>query len=279
MKKLLACFLVIALLLPALCLAEDTSVAWSFPLALKDINSTVLDLANSENPLPEDYAPDDLMTMRTRKNDADGLNTNGGIYMATTTKIILRRIAGNALVKLVNAAQTDGITLYARAGYRTRADQEKRYARAEASGKLDYVQKPGECDYETGLAVTMVSKEYRASELDESFATTAEAQWLAKNCTRFGFIIRYPEGKEDVTGNKYEPWHLRYVGPTVAAYITENNLTLEEFLDSYNTALDEFVAAGGDLEEALQLGVLPDGPVELDAVDSEGDHEITIFHD
>ena len=61
--------------------------------------------------------------------------------------------------------------------------------------------------------------------------TSPEAQWLANNAHRFGFILRYPEGKEDITGYNYEPWHIRYVGKDVAKKIYEKNITLEEYLN------------------------------------------------
>ena len=69
---------------------------------------------------------------------------------------------------------------------------------------------------------------------------------MAENCARFGFILRYPEDKEDITEINYEPWHLRYVGVPVATYIMDNGLCLEEFYDQLMTAIDGFIAAGGD---------------------------------
>ena len=65
--------------------------------------------------------------------------------------------------------------------------------------------------------------------IDDSFANTPESDWLAANCSKYGFIIRYPKGKESVTGYKYEPWHIRYVGKEKAEAITKSGLTLEEY--------------------------------------------------
>ena len=62
-----------------------------------------------------------------------------------------------------------------------------------------------------------------------ALAYTPEAAWIAAHCAEYGFIIRYPQGKEDITGYKYEPWHVRYVGPEKAAAITASGLTLEEY--------------------------------------------------
>ena len=81
--------------------------------------------------------------------------------------------------------------------------------------------------------------------MNEKMAQEPETQWMAENCARFGFILRYPADKEDVTEINYEPWHLRYVGVEVATYIMDNGLCLEEFHDQLAVAIDEFIAAGG----------------------------------
>ena len=71
---------------------------------------------------------------------------------------------------------------------------------------------------------------YHHSTMEESFEYDAEAIWMAEHCAEYGFILRYPKGKQDVTGIIFEPWHFRYVGVEIATYIMENNLTLEEYL-------------------------------------------------
>ncbi len=83
--------------------------------------------------------------------------------------------------------------------------------------------RPGYSEHQSGLTID-------CNTIDDAFGQTEEAAWLAKHCAEYGFIIRFPEGKEDITGYKYEPWHIRYVGTQVATEITENNLTLEEYL-------------------------------------------------
>ena len=88
-----------------------------------------------------------------------------------------------------------------------------------------FVALPGKSEHQSGLAID-VTNESRC--MDKS---SKEAQWLANNAYRFGFILRYPEGKEDITGYNYEPWHIRYVGKKAAKYIYNNNLTLEECLN------------------------------------------------
>ena len=83
--------------------------------------------------------------------------------------------------------------------------------------------RPGHSEHQTGLAIDVNS-------VDDSFRGTPEAIWLADNCYKYGFIIRYPEGKEGITGYKYEPWHIRYVGSEIAKKVHDagSNATLEE---------------------------------------------------
>ncbi|KAF1297700.1 peptidase M15 [Enterococcus sp. JM4C] len=96
------------------------------------------------------------------------------------------------------------------------------------------VTEPGYSEHHTGLAVDVVDESwynnYPKEVLEEGFGKQPGAQWLAENAPEFGFIVRYPKGKEAITKIDYEPWHLRYVGKESAKYITENDLTLEEYL-------------------------------------------------
>lgn len=87
---------------------------------------------------------------------------------------------------------------------------------------------PGTSEHATGLALDIASTQY--GELDEKQAETAEAKWLAENCWKYGFILRYPPEKSAVTGIIFEPWHYRYVGKDVAKEIKEKDITLEEYL-------------------------------------------------
>ncbi len=87
---------------------------------------------------------------------------------------------------------------------------------------------PGYSEHETGLAADIVSLDYQV--LDGGQEATAENQWLRENCWRYGFILRYPDGTEEITGISYEPWHFRYVGKEAAREITDRGITLEEYL-------------------------------------------------
>lgn len=93
---------------------------------------------------------------------------------------------------------------------------------------------PGMSEHALGLALDLISNQY--SELDEKQQTTAEAKWLAENCYKYGFILRYPPEKTNITGIIYEPWHYRYVGEEHAAKITERAITLEEYIQEYYEA-------------------------------------------
>ncbi len=90
---------------------------------------------------------------------------------------------------------------------------------------------PGSSEHQIGLAVDIITDGY--SSLDEGFGDTAAGKWLADNSAQYGFILRYPSGKEEITSIEYEPWHFRYVGVDAANVITDNNLCLEEFWNLY----------------------------------------------
>src|SRR5699024_2575641 len=91
-----------------------------------------------------------------------------------------------------------------------------------------YSAKPGQSEHQTGLVMDITSESVNF-DLSEDFGKTPEGEWVANNAHLFGFIIRYPEGKEDITGYIYEPWHLRYLSPDVATAVFESELTYEEF--------------------------------------------------
>ncbi len=132
-----------------------------------------------------------------------------------------------AFEKMQTAASEDGLYLYILSGYRSYAEQQYQYnVHVENKGK-EYADKvsarPGYSEHQTGLSMDINSTE-------DSFADTKEAAWIAQNCTKYGFIVRFPKDKEKQTGYNYEPWHIRYVGIENAQKITESGLCLEEYL-------------------------------------------------
>lgn len=124
-------------------------------------------------------------------------------------------------------AASIGLNIYISSGFRSYASQQaiySRYVAADGQAAADrYSARPGHSEHQTGLAFDLNS-------IDESFGATAEGQWVRDNAHRFGFIVRYPEGKEAVTGYIWEPWHLRYLGVDVATSVHESGLSLEEYL-------------------------------------------------
>ncbi|MBQ4602872.1 MAG: M15 family metallopeptidase, partial [Clostridia bacterium] len=91
-----------------------------------------------------------------------------------------------------------------------------------------WVARPGTSEHHTGLAFDIVSASYQ--KLDRSQENTPEQKWLMANCHKYGFILRYPDDKTEITGINYEPWHYRYVGLDIAKEIHEKQITLEEYL-------------------------------------------------
>lgn len=136
-------------------------------------------------------------------------------------------IAQNAFDEMAAAAAQDGITLFVNSSYRSYQDQESlynSYAAERGTEAADEVSsRPGHSEHQTGLT-------FDVNTTEDSFAGTPEANWLAKHCAEYGFIIRYPEGKEDKTGYVYEPWHIRYLGKEKAQAVTKSGLCLEEYL-------------------------------------------------
>lgn len=138
----------------------------------------------------------------------------------------------NAFYKMQAGAWQDGISLWICSGFRSYWDQYYLYNNYVArDGKTEadtYSARPGHSEHQTGLAMDL-------NNASRSFYGTREAAWIAAHCAEYGFIIRYPQGKENITGFIYEPWHVRYVGKDLARKITDSGLCLEEYLgiDSY----------------------------------------------
>lgn len=105
------------------------------------------------------------------------------------------------------------------------------------------IARPGQSEHQTGLAVD-ISAVSRNCYLDTCFATTNEGRWLADNSYKYGFILRYPEDKVDITGYQYEPWHFRYVGIDLATALHDSDLTLDEAWPYLKTARDTLVKNG-----------------------------------
>ena len=149
-----------------------------------------------------------------------------------------------SLMAMLKAAQDDGAPLEIASPYRSDERQKRLFAEHIAGymrAGMSYVDAfgqtaqavtvPGSSEHQIGLAVDLVQNDHYA--LDEAFGETKGGKWLRDNSYRFGFILRYPKGKENITGIEYEPWHFRYVGVDAATEMYENDLCLEEFWGGY----------------------------------------------
>lgn len=188
-----------------------------------DPDSWELRLVRQDHPLPSDYAPELAEIERNEMFDARAV-----MHL-------------NALIK---AARDAGYTVYVCSGYRSYETQSWIYWKhveeyraqgmtqeeAEAATRLA-VNYPGGSEHQLGLAADILESQTQA--MEPYIGGSGLMLWLEQHCADYGFIIRYPDGKTDVTGVEYEPWHLRYVG-ACARYIMENGLCLEEFLALYD---------------------------------------------
>ena len=179
-------------------------------------------LVNKQHPIPDDY-----------ELKLGSIKTSRGSMKCD------RRIIAD-LEKMIEDARKDGINLVICSPYRPSTRQKylfnkkvKAYVKSGNSYMDSYylsaqaVNIPGSSEHEIGLALDIVSDRY--SGLNEGFADTDAGKWLAKHCMEYGFVLRYPKGKESITGIEYEPWHFRYVGKEAAEYMSSENICLEEF--------------------------------------------------
>lgn len=136
-------------------------------------------------------------------------------------------VAKAALQNMFDAAKADGLNLFIRSGFRNYATQQRlynNYVSRDGVAEADrYSARAGHSEHQTGLA-------FDINKADSSFEGSPEAIWLAANCHKYGFIIRYPAGKESITGYIYEPWHVRYLGVETATAVYNSGLCLEEYL-------------------------------------------------
>jgi LAS superfamily LD-carboxypeptidase LdcB len=180
--------------------------------------SSLLILANKKNRLPEGYVPADLV-------DAGIPCTNGSAVM--------RAPAAAALQQMYNAAAADGVSLAISSAYRSESYQSSLYNNYVSmygeAGADAISSRPGYSDHQTGLAADFV--EGGDADFNESFENTVSGKWLASHAHLYGFIMRYPQGKESITGYNYEPWHFRYVGidSASAIYSAGADETFEEY--------------------------------------------------
>ena len=177
-------------------------------------------LANAENPLPQDWS------IQTEE-------VQNGYEMD--------KRAAPAMREMIQAAKEDGVELMLCSAYRSIEKQPQQFDRSQqaymAQGMSEeeaYAKTatetaiPGTSEHQTGLAADIVTPTYQM--LDAGFADTPAGQWLSEHATEYGFVLRYPQDKQEVTGIIYESWHYRFVGKTHAKLMKESGLCLEEYL-------------------------------------------------
>lgn len=181
----------------------------------------ILAPVDKQHRLPADCAPGDLVALP-------------GAYTAVAHDQLMRAEAADAAVRLFEGAIADGVYIYAVSSYRSYDDQvvtfnyhvgnlgEEEAARISA--------RPGHSEHQLGTTTDVVSAS--SGYTLDGFVGTAEADWVAENAWRYGFIVSYPPGMESVTGYVYEPWHIRYVGEAVAADVQDSGMTLGQYLHS-----------------------------------------------
>jgi D-alanyl-D-alanine carboxypeptidase len=180
-------------------------------------------IVNKQHPLqPKTYIPADLIV------------PNVPLRLANTAEQMHFRKAGQAdLETLFADAKTAGLSMTLGSGYRSEAYQEQLYTgyiKSDGQAAADRSSaRPGYSEHQTGLALDFDRADMKCS-LEACFADTDEGKWLAANAYKYGFLLRYPADKEQVTGYEYEPWHYRYVGKELALELHDKHIeTLEEF--------------------------------------------------
>ena len=177
-------------------------------------------LVNPWNKLPEDFRVE-------LKKLSNGLRVDARIYDDLSAMLSDCRKAGlSPLVCSAYRSQETQTRLYRNKISRLRAAGYTAEKAVQEAGR--WVAVPGTSEHQTGLAVDLVAASYQI--LDQKQEQTAEQKWLMEHCWEYGFILRYPTDKSEITGIGYEPWHYRYVGKTAAAAIHDSGLCLEEYL-------------------------------------------------
>lgn len=173
-------------------------------------------LVNKDNPLPRAHIPNDLINVESKYKD----------------NILLDKKAYESFQKLQQAALKKNYKIDIESGYRTFDYQEKIYNKLIEEKGFSYavtrIAEPGKSEHQTGLAIDVCVYKDGKCYIEHELEDLPETKWIHENSPKYGFILRFPEGKENITKYSYEPWHLRYVGE-LATYLYDNKLTLEEY--------------------------------------------------
>lgn len=181
-----------------------------------NLEDDYLILVNKYYHLNADYIPDDLVSVSNR------------YYYGENHQI--RSVVYDAFIDMWNAANNEGIYLIINSSYRTYAEQQQVYDSYKDSRGTTYADsiaaRPGYSEHQTGLAIDIFSTEYTTT---SNFKDSPAHQWLVNHAYQYGFIQRYEEDTEEITGFAEEAWHWRYVGVEVATYLHEHDITFDEY--------------------------------------------------
>lgn len=177
-------------------------------------------VVNKQRPISSSYSPSDL-----RKPNV-ALKSSG---------LALRAEAASALERMFTDASAQSANLMLGSAYRSYSSQSSiynNYVRSYGQAEADrFSARPGTSEHQTGWAADLSQRYDQSCWLEICFGATAEGQWLKNNAHKYGFIIRYPNGKEGITGYQYEPWHVRYFGTDLANKIHSAGQTVEEYFN------------------------------------------------
>lgn len=180
-------------------------------------------VVNKNRPIPLSYIPQDLITPNIALNNQKSASEN-----------TISSVMSNDLISMFEDSKLDNINIMMASGYRSSDLQAIYYnslVRSLGPVEADLVSaKPGTSEHQTGLALD-IAPTSRECYLEACFADTKAGSWLKDNAHKYGFILRYPLGKEEITGYQFEPWHFRYVGKDMAQKIYSKNATLEEYFN------------------------------------------------
>ena len=198
-----------------------------------DITSWEFTLVNGDHSIDR-YEPEQLAYLNQTLAETDIQTAYNGNRCPVDARI------AEPLIAFGLGCKEAGLTVFLSSGYRSYSDQAANFTRiCQNNGITDgkdgaghYITMPAGCsEHQLALCCDITDRYYQIK--DSSIEQTATYQWLNEHCAEYGFVQRFPAGKEDVTGVMYEPWHFRYVGNEAAEYITRNGLVLEEFLALY----------------------------------------------
>ncbi|MEO4054756.1 M15 family metallopeptidase [Solibacillus sp. CAU 1738] len=182
-------------------------------------------LVNKQYAFPEGYEPKDLVYPNVPF-----------LFNEKIEKRMMREEAAKYLEKMFHAAKEQNIHLAGVSAYRSAQTQTvlfNNYVERDGIEKAKtYSAVPGTSEHQSGLAID-VSGSDGSCAVDDCFANTVEAAWLEENAHKYGYIIRFPKDKENITGYQYEPWHIRYVGVNLATELYNKGLTLEEYYEKH----------------------------------------------